>query len=155
MELYRVAVFLCFVCLFVAVETRTRRASPKKLLRGKKVDPTANGRAENGASRSAVRPAAVFRRGVLAVEETAGAPGQEDAGRFNRKKKTLSLQGIPGFTSTAPFDIKWQNVPYLLSICHHSSPRFLMMISRTSDVTSFRTLSMDSSVLQNRTTFPS
>lgn len=38
---------------------------------------------------------------------------------------------------------------------HHSSTRFFRMISRTSAVTSFRMLSMGSSVRQNRTTFPS
>lgn len=38
---------------------------------------------------------------------------------------------------------------------HHSSTRFFRMISRTSAVTSSRMLSIDSSVRQKRTTFPS
>lgn len=38
---------------------------------------------------------------------------------------------------------------------HHSSTRFLRMISRTKAVTSCRMLSLGSSARQNRTTFPS
>ncbi|PWA15740.1 hypothetical protein CCH79_00009042 [Gambusia affinis] len=53
-------------------------ASPDKLLKVKKQDQAANGRAEDAASRSAVRPAGVFRRGV-GVGESGGSPRQEDA----------------------------------------------------------------------------
>lgn len=48
-----------------------------------------------------------------------------------------------------------QTCPASVNDLHHSSTRFFRMISRTSDVTAWRTLSMGSSVLQKRTTFPS
>lgn len=41
----------------------------------KKKTSTANSRAEDGASRSAVRPRRVFRSGVRPGEQTTGAPG--------------------------------------------------------------------------------
>lgn len=48
-----------------------------------------------------------------------------------------------------------QTCPASVDDLYHSSTRFFRMISRTSDVTACLTLSMGSSVLQKRTTFPS
>lgn len=58
------------------------------------------------------------------------------------------------FTARPPCPVKAQEAVSVDEL-HHSSTRFFRMISRTSAVTSRRTLSMGSSVRQNRTTFPS
>lgn len=74
--------FFFFYCVYsFPVETRTRRASLNKSASlkttktQKKLHLTANSRAEDGASRSAVRPGRVFRSGVRPGAQTAGAPG--------------------------------------------------------------------------------